>query len=91
MNVNLELYNRFSQSFFDNGLKLFGPDGLKLSDRIQKIENIIDKEVKNHLSQPKLLGRVKRLETGTEKYLEIQRKDFQSNLNKKYENCIRLC
>ena len=54
----------------DNGLKLFGPDGMKLSDKIEKkIENLIDKKVSIHLSQPKKLGRVKRLETGTKDYL----------------------
>ena len=28
--------------FDDNGFKLFGPDGLKLSDKIEKIEKLID-------------------------------------------------
>ena len=29
--------------FYDNGLKLFGPDGIKLSDKIEKkIEKLID-------------------------------------------------
>ena len=46
--------------YHDNGLKLFGPNGLKLSDSIEKkIESLIDKEVSVHLSQPKKLGRVK--------------------------------
>ena len=49
---------------YDNGLKLFGPDGMKLSDKIEKIEGLIDKKVSKYLSQPKKLGRVKRLETG---------------------------
>ena len=32
--------------YYDNGLKLFGPDGLKLSDKIEKkIENLIDKKI----------------------------------------------
>ena len=31
----------------DNGLKLFGPDGMKLSDKIEKkIESLIDKKIK---------------------------------------------
>ena len=52
----------------DNGLKLFGPDGMKLSDKIEKkIEGLIDKKISKYLSQPKKLGRVKRLETGTKK------------------------
>ena len=28
--------------YHDNGLKLFGPDGMKLSDKIEKIEKLID-------------------------------------------------
>ena len=33
--------------YYDNGLKLFGPDGLKLSDKIeQKIEKLIDSKIK---------------------------------------------
>ena len=63
--------------FYDNGLKLFGPDGLKLSDKIQKkIEKLIDEKVESHLSQPKLLGRVKRLESGTDEYIKILKKKF---------------
>ena len=68
----------------DNGLKLFGPDGMKLSDKIEKkIENLIDKKVSIHLSQPKKLGRVKRLETGTKDYLKILKKNFTKNFNLK--------
>ena len=66
----------------DNGLKLFGPDGMKLSDKIEKkIENLIDKKVSIHLSQPKILGRVKRLETGTKDYLKILKKNFTKDFN----------
>jgi phosphoglucosamine mutase len=66
----------------DNGLKLFGPDGMKLSDKIEKkIENLIDKKVSIHLSQPKKLGRVKRLETGTKDYLKILKKNFTKDFN----------
>ncbi len=66
----------------DNGLKLFGPDGMKLSDNIEKkIESLIDKKVSIHLSQPKKLGRVKRLETGTIDYLKILKKNFTKEFN----------
>ena len=66
----------------DNGLKLFGPDGMKLSDKIEKkIEILIDKKVSTHLSQPKKLGRVKRLETGTKDYLKILKKNFTKDFN----------
>ena len=40
--------------FYDNGLKLFGPDGLKLSDKIEKIEKLIDSKIVKNLSEPKL-------------------------------------
>ena len=68
--------------FYDNGLKLFGPDGLKLSDRIEKkIEKLIDAKNNNQLSNPALLGRVKRLEDGNEKYIKILKKNFPKNFN----------
>ena len=70
--------------YYDNGLKLFGPDGLKLSDKIEKkIEYLIDSKITNHLSDPNTLGRVKRLEDGNERYLKILRKNFPKNFNLK--------
>jgi phosphoglucosamine mutase len=66
----------------DNGLKLFGPDGMKLSDKIEKkIENLIDKNIKKNLSNPEKLGRVKRLESGTKNYLKILKKNFNKEFN----------
>ena len=70
--------------YYDNGLKLFGPDGSKLSDKIEKkIENLIDSKTLNHLSDPKTLGRVKRLEDGNETYLKILRKNFPKDFSLK--------
>ena len=67
---------------YDNGLKLFGPDGMKLSDKIEKkIENLIDKNIKKNLSNPEKLGRVKRLESGTKNYLKILKKNFSKEFN----------
>ena len=57
--------------FYDNGLKLFGPDGMKLSDKIEKKEKLIDAKNTKQLTNPNLLGRVKRLEDGNEKYIKI--------------------
>ena len=66
----------------DNGLKLFGPDGMKLSDKIEKkIENLIDKNIKKNLSNPEKLGRVKRLESSTKDYLKILKKNFSKEFN----------
>tara|TARA_B110000444_G_scaffold69441_1_gene65234 strand:- start:838 stop:2172 length:1335 start_codon:yes stop_codon:yes gene_type:complete len=70
--------------YYDNGLKLFGPDGLKLSDKIEKkIERLIDSKVAKQLTEPKILGRVKRLEDGNEKYIKILRKNFPKKFNLK--------
>ena len=70
--------------YFDNGLKLFGPDGLKLSDKIEKkIENLIDKKIEKNLSKQKNLGRVKRLESGNKDYIKILKKNFPNNFNLK--------
>ncbi|MDC0524560.1 phosphoglucosamine mutase [Pelagibacteraceae bacterium] len=70
--------------YFDNGLKLFGPDGLKLSDIIEKkIESLIDLKTVHHLADPKTLGRVKRLEDGNDTYLKILRKNFPKDFSLK--------
>jgi len=67
---------------YDNGLKLFGPDGMKLSDKIEKkIENLIDKKIYQNLSNPENLGRVKRLESGTKDYVKILKKNFTKDFN----------
>ena len=68
--------------YHDNGLKLFGPDGLKLSNKIEnKIETLIDQKIEKSLSQPKKLGRVKRLETGNKDYIKILKKNFPKDFN----------
>ena len=67
---------------YDNGLKLFGPDGMKLSDKIEKkIEKLIDKKISTNLLRPEKLGRVKRLENGTREYLKILKKNFPKEFN----------
>ena len=67
---------------YDNGLKLFGPDGMKLSDKIEKkIENLIDKKIIKNFTKPEKLGRVKRLETGTNDYIKILKKNFSKEFN----------
>ena len=64
----------------DNGLKLFGPDGMKLSDRIEKrIEKLIDAKNTKQLTNPTLLGRVKRLENGNDNYIKILKSNFPKN------------
>ena len=68
--------------YSDNGLKLFGPDGLKLSDKIEKkIEKLIDKKIDNNLIRSQKLGRVKRLETANDEYIKILKKNFPKDFN----------
>jgi len=70
--------------YYDNGLKLFGPDGLKLSDKIEeKIEKLIDSKIIKNLSKPEILGRVKRLEDANERYIQILKKNFPRNFSLK--------
>jgi len=70
--------------YYDNGLKLFGPDGLKLSDKIErKIEKLIDSKIIKNLSKPEILGRVKRLEDGNDKYMNILKKNFPDTFSLK--------
>jgi len=78
--------------YYDNGLKLFGPDGMKLSNGIEKkIEKLIDALNTKQLTNPKLLGRVKRLENGNDKYIEILKKNFPNNFNLKGTKIVLDC
>ena len=68
--------------YYDNGLKLFGPDGMKLSDRIEKkIEKLIDAKNTKQLTNPKHLGRVKRLEDGNDRYIKILKNNFPKDFH----------
>ena len=78
--------------YFDNGLKLFGPDGMKLSDKIEKkIEVLIDEKNTRQLTNPKLLGRVKRLEDGNERYVNILKNNFPKNFHLKGTKIVLDC
>ena len=71
-------------TYEDNGLKLFGPDGLKLSDKIEKkIEKLIDNKIMKKLGKPSLLGRVKRLEDANENYIRILKNNFPKTFSLK--------
>ena len=93
MKANLGIMITASHNpYYDNGLKLFGPDGLKLSDKIEKrIEKIIDSKTISQLSSPKILGRVKRIENANQKYISILRKNFPKNYNLKKIKIVLDC
>jgi len=55
---------------------------MKLSDQIEKkIEKLIDAKNTTQLTNPNLLGRVKRLENGNDEYIKILRKNFPKNFH----------
>ena len=85
MRANLGIMITASHNqFTDNGMKLFGPDGMKLSDKIQKkIEKIIDSNISSKLTKPINLGRVKRLEDANENYVNILKGNFPNNFSLK--------
>ena len=55
----------------DNGIKLFGPDGFKLSDAVEdEIEGLVASHSQMELAAPRLIGRAKRLEDVDGRYIE---------------------
>jgi phosphoglucosamine mutase len=58
--------------FADNGIKLFGPDGYKLSDELeQEIEDLLDKDLYAQLAKPEEIGRAKRVDGDIYRYIEF--------------------
>jgi phosphoglucosamine mutase len=69
-------------SFIDNGIKLFGPDGYKLSDaREAEIEALMDEGLQVDLAPPRELGRVVRIDDAQARYVEIAKASFARRLN----------
>ncbi len=67
--------------FADNGIKLFGPDGYKLSDEVeQAIEARIGDGATGDLAAPAELGRATRLEDGFGRYIEFVKSTFPRQL-----------
>jgi phosphoglucosamine mutase len=59
----------------DNGIKLFGPDGYKLSDEVEgQIESLIDADLSKRLAESKHLGRAKRIEVASGRYIEFAKR-----------------
>jgi len=67
--------------FQDNGIKLFGPDGHKLSDEVeQAIETHLRNGITDHLAPPEQLGRARRLEDVRGRYTEFVKQTFPKGL-----------
>src|ERR1700759_1956836 len=55
----------------DNGIKLFGPDGNKLSDETEReIEELMDSALSPRMAEPAMLGRAARLDDAAGRYIE---------------------
>jgi phosphoglucosamine mutase len=66
--------------YADNGIKLFGRDGYKLSDELEhKIEAIVEKGP-SHRAGPTELGRAKRLDDAGGRYIEFVKQSFPKGL-----------
>jgi phosphoglucosamine mutase len=67
--------------YSDNGIKLFGPDGFKLSDAVeQAIEARLEQPFESDLAPPADLGRASRLEDAIGRYIEHVKRSFPRQL-----------
>jgi phosphoglucosamine mutase len=66
----------------DNGIKLFGPDGYKLSDEVEHdIERLIDSDLAKKLAKSHALGRAKRIDGVHDRYIEFAKRTLPRNLS----------
>jgi phosphoglucosamine mutase len=65
----------------DNGIKLFGPDGYKLSDETEnKIETMVGQSTDALLVKPSDIGRAKRIDSAQERYIEFAKRTLPRNI-----------
>jgi phosphoglucosamine mutase len=66
----------------DNGVKLFGADGLKLSDAVEaEIEALIDADLSKRLADSDALGRVQRIDGVQDRYIEFAKRTLPRTLS----------
>src|SRR6266700_2589548 len=66
----------------DNGIKLFGPDGYKLSDGIeQQIEALVDTDLTKRLAKSADLGRAKRIDGVHDRYIEFAKRTLPRTMS----------
>ena len=69
-------------AFEDNGIKLFGPDGHKLSDEIElEIEKLLESELTRKLAGSTELGRARRIEDVRARYIEFAKRTLPRNMS----------
>ena len=68
--------------YHDNGIKLFGPDGYKLSDEIEtRIEGMLDKDLARQLANSEGLGRAKRIDGVHDRYIEFAKRTLPRSMS----------
>jgi phosphoglucosamine mutase len=68
--------------YYDNGIKLFGPDGYKLSDEIEmRIENMLDEDIDMALADSQGLGRAKRVDGVHDRYIEFAKRTLPRSMS----------
>ena len=68
--------------FEDNGIKLFGPDGFKLSDEIERrIEELIDADITPRLARAPELGRARRIDDVQARYIEYAKRTLPRDVS----------
>jgi len=66
----------------DNGIKLFGPDGFKLSDAVEaQIEGLVTSPRDIRLAASQMIGRAKRLDDADGRYIEAVKASVRGNLD----------
>jgi phosphoglucosamine mutase len=66
----------------DNGIKLFGPDGYKLSDEVElEIERLVDGDLAKQLAKSDDLGRAKRIDGVHDRYIEFAKRTLPKALS----------
>jgi phosphoglucosamine mutase len=66
----------------DNGIKLFGPDGYKLSDAVEReIEALMDSDLTKKLAKSADLGRAKRIDGVHDRYIEFAKRTLPRTLS----------
>ena len=68
--------------YYDNGIKLFGPDGYKLSDEIEaRIEALLDENIEIALADQDSLGRAKRVDGVHDRYIEFAKRTLPRSMS----------
>jgi phosphoglucosamine mutase len=68
--------------FDDNGIKLFGPAGFKLSDDVEaQIEQLMDENLDKRLAQSASLGRARRIDGVHDRYIEFAKRTLPRDID----------